>query len=71
MLGVEQATSARQSLSEIPSIAELFARLERVLQKLWLSVFSWRTLEVIAPIYDLLCEMMALHGLAFARHGNE
>jgi len=42
-----------------------------VLHELWLSEFAWRSLEVFAPIYDLLCEMMALHGMAFARHGDE
>ncbi len=26
---------------------------------------------MFAPIYDLICEMMALHGLVFARHETE
>ena len=50
-------------------IAELITRLERQLHELWLSEFGWGSLEVFAPIYDTLCEMMALHGMAFARHG--
>jgi hypothetical protein len=58
-------------LAENPSIAELISRLERVLNELWLSEFGWNSLEVFAPIYDLLCEMMALHGMAFARRGDE
>ena len=35
------------------------------------SEFGWSSIEVFVPIYDLLCELMALHGMAFARHGNE
>ncbi len=42
-----------------------------MLHELWLSEFSWRSLEVFAPIYDLLCEMMALHGMAFARRDDQ
>ena len=71
MHGAQEAPGARQLLAENPSIAELIARLERVLKELWLSEFGWDSLEVFAPIYDLLCEMMALHGMAFARHGDE
>jgi hypothetical protein len=41
---------------------DLIAKLERVLHELWLSEFAWHSLEVFVPIYDLLCEMMALHG---------
>jgi hypothetical protein len=26
-----------------------------------------QSIEIFAPIYDLICEMMAQHGLAFAR----
>jgi hypothetical protein len=71
MHGVQEATGARQLLAENPPIAELISRLERVLNELWLSEFGWNSLEVFAPIYDLLCEMMALHGMAFARRGDE
>jgi hypothetical protein len=46
-------------------------KLERVLHELWLTEFAWRLLEVFAPLYDILCERMALHGMAFARHGEE
>lgn len=71
MHGMEQAPGARQLLTKNPPIAELISRLERVLQELWLSEFGWDSLEVFAPIYDLLCEMMALYGMAFARRGDE
>lgn len=50
-------------LSENPPVAELIARLEQVLHELWLSEAAWESLEVFAPIYDLLCELMALHGM--------
>jgi len=69
--GVQAAPGARKLLSENSSIADLIARLERVLNELWLSEFSWSSTEVFVPIYDLLCELMALHGMAFARHGDE
>ena len=71
MHGVQEAACARQLLAENPSIAELICRLERVLNELWLSEFGWDSIEVFAPVYDLLCELMALHGMAFARHGDE
>jgi len=71
MHGVEAAPGARQLLSEKSAIADLIARLERVLKELWLSEFGWSSIEVFVPIYDLLCELMALHGMAFARHGDE
>ena len=43
----------------------------RVLHELWLSEFAWKSIDVFAPIYDLICEMMALYGMAFSRHGDE
>ncbi len=46
-------------------------RLGGTLHQLYLSEFAWHSIEVFAPICDLLCEMMALHGMAFARHGEE
>ena len=42
-------------------------RLERILHELWLREFAWESIEVFAPIYDLICEMMAQCGLVFAR----
>jgi hypothetical protein len=37
----------------------------------WLSEYSWESIEVFVPIYDLICAMMALHGLVFAKHIDE
>ena len=69
--GTQDAPRTSELLSENRWIAELIARLERQLHELWLSEFGWGSLEVFAPIYDTLCEMMALHGMAFARHGDD
>ena len=57
-------------LQQLP-IADLLFRLERILHQLWLTEFAWQTIEVFVPIYDLICEMMALHGMMFVRHGDE
>jgi hypothetical protein len=69
--GIDKSLGAGQLLSESPPMADLIARLERVLKELWLSEFGWSSIEVFVPVYDLLCELMALHGMAFARHGDE
>jgi hypothetical protein len=71
MHDAQDAPGAKNLLSERPSEVELLSRLGRTLHELWLSEFAWESIEVFAPIYDLLCEMMALHGMAFARHGDE
>jgi hypothetical protein len=71
MHDAQEAPGAGKLLSERPSEAELVRRLGRTLHELWLSEFVWPSIEVFAPIYDLLCEMMALHGMAFAQHGDE
>ena len=68
---LEAAPEAKILLLESPSEAQLFRQLARALHELWLSEFAWESIEVFAPIYDLLCEMMALRGMAFARHGDE
>ncbi len=65
------APGTRHLLSENPYEGELITKLGRVLNGLWLSEFAWSSLDVFAPIYDLICELMALHGMAFARHGDE
>ena len=54
-----------------PSVKELMTRLERILHELWLREFAWDSIEVFAPIYDLICEMMSQCGLVFARHEEE
>ncbi len=58
-------------LQKESDVEALVVRLRRVLHELWLSEYGWPSVEVFAPIYDLICAMMALHGLAFARHGDE
>jgi hypothetical protein len=54
-----------------PPVQDLITRLERILHELWLQEFVWESIEVFAPIYDLICEMMAQCGLVFARHEGE
>ena len=69
--GLDSAPEALELLSANPAISELIERLGRRLNELWLTEFAWQSLDVFVPIYDLLCELMALHGMAFARHGDE
>ncbi len=54
-----------------PSVEDLMNRLERILRELWLKEFAWVSIEVFAPIYDLICEMMGQCGLVFAKHEEE
>ncbi len=54
-----------------PSVKDLLTQLERILHELWLREFAWDSIEVFAPIYDLICEMMSECGLVFARHEEE
>ena len=54
-----------------PPLEDLMTRLERILNELWLQEFVWASIEVFAPIYDLICEMMSQCGLIFARHEDE
>ncbi len=58
-------------LRQHPQIETLFFRLRQALHTLWLSEYRWQSIEVFAPIYDLICAMMALHGLVFAKHIDE
>jgi hypothetical protein len=67
----KDAPQASALLQQHPQIEALVIRLGRVLHELWLSECDWKSIEVFAPIYDLICKMMALHGLAFARHNDE
>jgi hypothetical protein len=65
------APGASALLQQFPKIEALFLRLCRVLHELWLTEYAWESIEVFAPIYDLISEMMALNGLVFARHEAE
>ena len=62
----EDAPSVSELFLKYPNILSLIVRLRRVLHEMWLSEYAWQSIEVFAPIYELICEMMALHGLAFA-----
>jgi hypothetical protein len=54
-----------------PKIEGLISRLRRSLKELWLTEYGWETVDVFVPVYDLIREMMAIHGLVFARHEEE
>jgi hypothetical protein len=58
-------------LRKHPQIECLMHRLRRVLHELWLSEYAWESTDVFTPVYELICEMMALNGVAFARHQDE
>jgi hypothetical protein len=60
-----------EAFQKYPEVKDLMTRLERILHELWLQEFVWGSIEVFAPIYDLICEMMAQCGLLFARHKEE
>ncbi len=49
----------------------LIKRLEDELQQLWLQEFSWPSIEIFVPIYDLICEYMEQRGLVFVRQDDE
>lgn len=74
--GLEQHLKDRTSrLDEVfqrnPAIETLMTKLERILHELWLQEFVWSSIEVFAPIYDLICDMMSQCGLVFVRHEDE
>ena len=54
-----------------PAIEELMTKLERILHEMWLQEFMWPSIEVFAPIYDLICDLMSQSGLVFVRHKDE
>ena len=54
-----------------PLVEGLITRLDRILHQLWLEEFAWSSIEVFAPIYELISERMVKCGLAFARHEEE
>ena len=67
----EYVSSRQTAFLQEPQVAELIYHLERILHELWLTEFAWGSIEVFAPIYDLICEMMARQGMMFIRHGDE
>ena len=67
----DRTTRLDEVFQKNPEVQDLITRLERILHELWLQEFVWDSVEVFAPIYDLICEMMAQCGLVFARHEEE
>lgn len=65
------APRASALFEERPKIGVLIERLRRTLHQLWLSEYGWSSIEVFAPLYDILCAMMALHGFVFAKTDTE
>jgi hypothetical protein len=63
----DQAPRLQAVLVQEPDIEALMTRLERILQELWLREFVWESIDVFAPIYDL----MAQQGMLFVRHEEE
>lgn len=54
-----------------PAIETLMMKLERILHEMWLQEFVWPSIEVFAPIYDLICDLMSQFGLVFVRQKDE
>jgi hypothetical protein len=67
----DQTERLHEVFQKNPEVKDLISRLERILHELWLQEFIWESIEVFAPIYDLICELMGQCGLVFARHEEE
>jgi hypothetical protein len=67
----DQALRLHSLFEQRPETGRMMSRLERILHELWLKEFVWESIEVFAPIYDLISEMMALHGFVFAKSETE
>ena len=67
----DQAPRLHSLFQQHSETGKLMVRLERILHELWLKEFVWESIEVFAPIYDLISEMMALHGFVFAKSETE
>jgi len=65
------APRASALFAEYPEIGDLVRRLRRTLHELWLSEYGWSSIEVFAPIYEIICAMMAIHGFVFAKTDAE
>jgi hypothetical protein len=65
------APRASTLFADRPEIGELVHRLRRTLHELWLSEYGWSSIDVFAPIYDIICAMMSLHGFVFAKTDAE
>jgi hypothetical protein len=67
----DHAPRLHRLFEQRPETGKLMSRLERILHELWLREFVWESIEVFAPIYDLISEMMALNGFVFAKSETE
>lgn len=67
----DDAPLASELFQKHPEIHPVIVRLHRSLDELWLTEYAWQSIEVFTPVYDLICEIMALQGLAFATHEKE
>lgn len=67
----DHAPRLHEAFQKRPPVKGLMMRLERILREMWLQEFVWASIEVFAPIYDLICDMMAQCGLVFVRHEEE
>jgi hypothetical protein len=67
----KDAQVASELLRGHPQMEGLILRLGGSLRELWLTEYAWESVEVFASVYDLIREMMALHGLVFARREEE
>lgn len=65
----EDAPRVSMLLRQHTEIEMAIVRLKRVLHELWLSEPAWKSIEVFVPVYDLICEMMALHGFRVVPRG--
>lgn len=52
-------------------IGKLMYRLRQTLDELWRNEYGWPSTEVFSPIYEIICAMMALHGLIFVKIETE
>jgi len=67
----EHAPRAAALLRKLPEMQDVMARLGKALHLLWLTEYAWDSIEVFAPVYDLLLETMELYGLSFHKNNNE
>jgi len=58
----QDAPQASSLLAEHPRIQTLIMRLGHELQELWRNEYDWQSVEVFAPIYDLIGAMVAQRG---------
>jgi len=67
----DRMSSLGEVFQKYPAIEDLMTKLERILHEMWLQEFVWPSIEVFAPIYDLICDLMSQSGLVFVRHKDE